>query len=282
MNTVYLEYTQQELDRAYQQSDWAPSMDQTLAEYGSISEAQRKETPPEVLGYATDEMGDMDLFMGDAPGPLIYFIHGGAWKTGDRSLYSFLAKNLDHINCPLAVPDFPKIQSIGLPGIVDRVATALRTLLTVRPDYQQRGLILAGHSSGAHLAACLATGAGGTDIAHQTTGCLLVSGIYDMEPVLISSRRSYVDITSNEARKLSPIHHSDGLNGTNLTLAYGAHESPEFIRQAEAFGKTLIDNGKAARTLHIRGHDHFSILLDSLSPDGFFWRALSELIHDHP
>ena len=278
MSAVYLNYTQAELNQAYDQSCWAPEMGDTLATYAALSLAQREETPPEVFRYEEDAMGGIDVFNGSAEGPLIYFLHGGAWRSGDRSMYSFLARNLGRIGCPLAVPDYPKIQSVGLPAMVGRVAAALRELLVQRPDYARRGLVLAGHSSGAHLAACLATGAGGIDIAERVSACLLVSGIYDMEPVLLSSRRSYVEVTEAEARRLSPLVHVEALEPGRITLAYGSRESPEFIRQAEEFGRVLASMRRDVRMLRVEDRDHFTILLDCSNPASALWQALTSLV----
>ncbi|SOC15386.1 arylformamidase [Stappia indica] len=282
MSAVYLNYSQAELDRAYDQSCWAPGMADTLAAYTALSLAQRQETPAETVRYADDDMGGIDVFNGSADGPLIYFLHGGAWRSGDRSMYSFLARNLERTGCPLAVPDYPKIQSVGLPAMVDRVAAALRALLAQRPDYARRGLVLAGHSSGAHLAACLATGAGGADIAQRVSACLLVSGIYDMEPVLLSSRRNYVDLTGAEALRLSPLEHIEVLEPGRIVLAYGSRESPEFVRQAEAFGRALVSMRHDVRMLRIEDRDHFSILLECNDPASALWQALTSLTASTP
>lgn len=278
VENVYLDYTQQELDRAYDQSAWAPDMMKTLDYYSEISSDSRKIAQPRALHYADDAMGKVDVFHADAAGPLIYFVHGGAWKTGDRSMYSFMAQHVSLLGCPFAVPDFPKIQTIGLPAMLERVGQGLRAVLAAFPQYVDRGVIIAGHSSGAHLAACLAVGAAGADIRQVMQGCLLVSGIYDLEPVLLSSRREYVSLEDGEAKRLSPILFADGLAGARVSLLYGSGESPEFIRQTKTFGQAASKGGAEVQMQMLDGYDHFSILLDVLQSDSRIREAFRSLV----
>jgi len=274
---IYLEYTQYELDRAYDQSVWAPDMLKTLNYYAEVSEEVRKVSYPSALSYADDAMGGIDVFQSAAPGPLVYFVHGGAWKSGDRSMYSFLARNFAGIGCPLAIPDFPKIQMVGLPEMVERVAQGLRGVLAAFPGYARRGVIIAGHSSGAHLAACLAVGQGGSDIPALMTGCLLISGIYDMEPVLMSSRRHYVTLDEVEAKRLSPLHFADQLAGARLSIVFGSAESPEFIRQAQVFAQAASNTCPNVQVQSLNGYDHFSILLETLRSDSRILEAIASM-----
>lgn len=268
MKPVYLNLTQDALDRAYDQSVWAPTMSATLAAYATRSAEYRAEVPPQVLRYHDDDMGQIDLFpaKGDgAPGPLIFFVHGGAWRSGDRSMYSFLARNLQPAGCAMAIPDFPKIQEVGLIAMVERAADALRHLIAA--GHADNGLILSGHSSGAHMAGCLACGAAGEDIARATDATLLVSGMYDMEPVLLSSRRSYVHLTAVEALRLTARAHLDDIAARHNALFFGAGESPEFKRQSRDFAADLEPLGKLASCAEIDSYDHFSVLLESFETE---------------
>ncbi len=275
---IYLDYTQEELDQAYDQSVWAPDMLKTLNYYAEVSEEVRKIGYPSALSYADDTMGGIDVFQSAARGPLVYFVHGGAWKSGDRSMYSFLARNFAGIDSPLAIPDFPKIQTVGLPEMVERVAQGLRAVLAAFPDYARRGVIIAGHSSGAHLAACLAVGQGGRDIPALMTGCLLISGIYDMEPVLMSSRRHYVTLDEVEAKRLSPLYFAEQLAGARLSIFYGSAESPEFIRQAQVFAQAASNFCPEIQVQSLNGYDHFSILLETLQSDSRILEAIATMV----
>ena len=94
MNFVWRELTQEELDRAYNQSDYAPNREQTLARYASNSAITRHRIgSPERLRYGGSEKEGIDYFHGqEGRAPCVIFIHGGAWRSGTAANYAFLAE----------------------------------------------------------------------------------------------------------------------------------------------------------------------------------------------
>jgi arylformamidase len=101
-------------------------------------------------------------------------------------------------------------------------------------------IYVSGHSSGGHLAACLLTTDWSSFGLPDTVikGGLCASGMYDLEPVRLSSRNAYVKLDTASARDLSPLHHLDHLHCPVL-VAYGDGESEEFKRQGCAFASAL-------------------------------------------
>lgn len=91
--------------------------------------------------------------------PVLIFIHGGSWNSGDKKTYSLMAKKLARkslvtvvINYPLA-PDF-QIQAMEL--------AALRAVIWSKNQIAAYGgnadqIFVSGHSAGGHLAALVAT-----------------------------------------------------------------------------------------------------------------------------
>jgi len=136
-------------------------------------------------------------------------------------------------------------------------------------------LYLSGHSSGAHLAGCVVT----TDWAKAglpsdiLKGALLVSGMYDLEPVRRSKRSAYVRFTDAVATELSAIHHIDKLS-TPLVLAYGTFETPEFQRQTRDFHAAVKAAGKPVTLLVADGYNHFEIIETLGNPYGVLGRAV--------
>jgi len=130
------------------------------------------------------------------------------------------------------------------------------------------GLYLCGHSAGAHLlASAVMTDSKNLD---QVTGIFLLSGVYDLVPLI----GTYVDrplgLTLETARQFSPSHQirtlpesSRGvLSDFNIRVVNGGHESPAFIEQSKQFFdqlttlNLLIDPGYHM----INDMDHFSLI----------------------
>src|SRR5437764_3986665 len=87
---VFLDYTQTELDQAYDQLVWAPHRDAIQAEIRKECEAVRKAMPASTERYGKSEMQLVDVFpvTGTATGasraPVLVYLHGGAWLRGSR------------------------------------------------------------------------------------------------------------------------------------------------------------------------------------------------------
>ena len=71
---------------------------------------------------------------------------------------------------------------------------------------------------------------------------------------------------------LSPIRHIDRLN-TPLIVAYGSLETPEFIRQSQAFAEAVAAAGKPVRLIVAEHYNHFEILDMLANPYGILGRA---------
>jgi len=128
-------------------------------------------------------------------------------------------------------------------------------------------LFVTGHSSGAHLAAVALT----TDWASLglpaslLKGGLCVSGIYDLEPVMLSARRAYIVLDEAEVGLLSPLRHLDRL-ACPVAVAWGGRESPDFQRQGRALADALGARGLLAACVNDEAADHFELVEDLADP----------------
>jgi arylformamidase len=261
---VYPGYTQAELDLAYSQRHWAENADQILGRWSSAVAAIRAASP----GYREFRYGPqadelIDLY--PAPGRprhAHFHIHGGAWRAQSKSDCAFLAPLMRAADLNFVVPGFGNLPQHRLPQVLANLIRALRWTYDnqIRTGRAEK-ILISGHSSGAHMAALLAMqdwAALGVDAA-AFLGFVCISGPYDLEPVLLSSRRSYIELSEAEARQMSPILHA-GRSCLPLHLLYGSRESPEFIRQSRAFAKALESENKLAACVEILGKNHFEIM----------------------
>jgi arylformamidase len=180
------------------------------------------------------------------------------------------------------VPGFGKLPQQRLPQVLAQLIRALRWTCDnqIRTGRVEK-ILISGHSSGAHMAALLAMqdwAALGVDAA-AFLGFVCISGAYDLEPVLLSSRGSYIELSAAEARQMSPILHA-GRTCMPLHLLYGAKESPEFIRQSLAFAKGLASENKLAACHEIPGKNHFEILDALADPDEAVAQYVLKLFHE--
>jgi arylformamidase len=104
---------------------------------------------------------------------------------------------------------------------------------------------IGGHSSGGHLAAvALITDWSEYGLpADAVKGGLVMSGMYDLAPVRLSWRRSYLAFTDEIESAVSPQRHLDRIT-VPVVVSYGTLETPEFQRQAKDFAAALEAAGK--------------------------------------
>ena len=111
-----------------------------------------------------DEEHDLklDIFVPDglkAPAPVIVFYYGGRWTDGDKAQYHFVADSFVNDGYIVVIPNYRKYPKVKFPAFARDTAKALAWVYENAQDYNadQGNIFVAGHSSGAHLAALVAT-----------------------------------------------------------------------------------------------------------------------------
>ena len=273
MTSDWRALTQAQLDAAYDQRLHAPNMAAVMAELAQArAQAQARLPQRQRQAYGPQSVEALDWYpCGQAQAPVVFFVHGGAWRSGQAKDYAFFVEWMLKAGMDVAVPDFAAVTEVegDLGKLYRQVSMALRWVVGRKSS---AGLPLhppvhvCGHSSGAHLAACLATDPA---LARSVASLTLCSGLYELEPVSLSSRSRYVRFTSAMVHSLSPLAQVQHIQAP-VTLLYGSQETPEFIRHTLAFHQTLQTAGQRS-SLHCgEGLNHFDILATLGQPGGLF------------
>ena len=281
-NPVWLNMTQAELDKAYQQSNYASNLEEVIARYKSASEAARQQLgEPGTYKYGDKAIESLDVFPAPATkAPIVIFIHGGAWRLGRACDYAFPAPLFTGAGAHWITPDFDSVLDVNGDLMVlasqvrNAVAWVYRNAELFNGDKNR--IYVCGHSSGAHLAAVCMT----TDWESEFNlpqgflkGSLCCSGVYDLEPVRLSSRSEYLNITDEIEQLLSPQRQLHHLHAP-LLISHGTDESPEFIRQSHDFARAIDALGKPLRYTIGIDLNHFEILETLADKTGLLGSAL--------
>ncbi|MFM8554747.1 MAG: deaminase [Betaproteobacteria bacterium] len=287
---VWLDLDQAALDRAYDQAQHAPNMQQVLKRYELSSERARERLgQPSRHAYGPSAAEALDCFCpGEAQAPsnpklrpALLFIHGGAWRGGLARHYAFVAEPFVAAGYAVLIPDFAPVTELD--GDLGRMTDQIRRAIAwVASNAAALGIDparvhLFGHSSGGHLAAAaLATDwRGDFSLASNSpiASLSVCSGIYDLLPVRLSARGNYLRLTDEQLERLSPVRHLSGLS-VPLTVAWGSLESPEFQRQAQHYADAAQAQGVPVTRLTAEGYNHFEILETLANPCGLLGRAM--------
>jgi arylformamidase len=216
--------------------------------------------------------------------PLLVFIHGGYWRSLDKSDFSWLAPPFVQHGVALALLNYGLAPATPIEDIVRQQIRALAWLYRNgdRLGFDPERIVLAGHSAGAHLTAMMMAALWpvvATDLpARLVKGGLAISGIYDLAP-LVQADFVNVDLRLDaaRARRVSPIHLPPATDAPLIT-AVGGLESSEFHRQTALIGRTW--KGVVRRDVPIAGKNHLTVVDELANPASPLFDAALELVRD--
>ncbi len=278
---VFMDYDQIELDAAYDQSAYAPLGYQITARRASNSEETRRRLgQPRRESYGPTEIEKLDIFTTKTPNaPVLVFVHGGAWLGGVSSGFHFAAENFVTAGAHYVALDFIAIEPAG--GDLGKMAEQVRRgIAWVHKNARSFGgdpnrIYVCGQSSGAHLAGVSLVTEWTKDFGAPMDiikGATLLSGMYDMKPVRLSRRSSYVKFTDAMEQAMSTQRHLTRIS-MPVTLIYGTNETPEFQRQSRDFAAALRTAGKKVELIVAPNHNHYELQETLANPYGWAGRA---------
>jgi arylformamidase len=278
---VFLDMDQQALDDAYDQEVYAPNRALVVERRKAASERARAVLgAPKRVVYGPSEHEGLDIFdCGIKGAPVNVFVHGGAWRRNVAADYALQAEALVRAGAHCVLIDFINVdQAKGdLFPMYEQVRRALAWVWNNAASFggDQDRLYVSAHSSGSHLSGVVLTrGLKEEGLPPDAfKGAVLLSGMYDLTPVALSKRSSYVNFTPAMIEQLSGGRYLDRLN-TPLVLAYGTCETPEFQRQTRDFAAALKAAGKPVELLVGDAYNHFDLLETLANPYGLTGRAM--------
>ncbi len=104
-----------------------------------------------------------------------------------------------------------------------------------------------------------------------------MSGMFDMRPVRLSKRSSYISFTDAMEDAMSAERHLDRIDAP-MVLTIGTNETPEFQRQSRDFAAKLKAAGKTVQLIVAPDFNHFEMCETLGNPYGPNGRAALELM----
>jgi arylformamidase len=165
--------------------------------------------PPQVSGVGSGVDSDIDSDSGKAGQPtasalpgLLVFMHGGYWQELSASDSLFAAAHCAAQDLGFAAINYTLAPLATVGGIVAECRAAVAWLVqhAARLGFDARNMVLAGSSAGAHLTAMVCAQSGWV----QPRGAVLLSGIYDLQPLVGTGINQALGLTLQQAHALSP------------------------------------------------------------------------------
>jgi arylformamidase len=264
---VWMNMDQIEIDAAYDQDFYAPAAANIRARYNTNSDAVRSRVgEPKREAYGASEIEKLDIYRAKkANAPTFVFIHGGAWLGGTSRGVGYPAEMFHNAGANYVALDFVQIKDAGgdLNMMADQVkrgiAWVYKNAKSFNADPAQ--IYIGGFSSGGHLCGVSLVTDWQKDFGIPNDflkGALCMSGMYDMKPVRLSKRSSYIKFTDAMEDAMSTQRHLDRLH-TSVVVSHGTAETPEFQRQNREFVAAVKAAGKPAELVVAPHYNHFEM-----------------------
>jgi arylformamidase len=214
--------------------------------------------------------------------PVLVFIHGGYWRSLDKSDVSFVAPSFVHAGAMVVLPNYDLCPAVDVPTISLQMTQALAWVYRHAALYggDPKRIVLAGHSAGGHLTAMLLScdwKAVARDLPSQLVKqALSISGLYDLEPLRHAAfLQPDLKLTPETTRQLSPVNFP-APRGRLIAVA-GTNESDEFLRQnlliQKAWGRKAVPVCET-----VAGTNHLTILHELVNPQARLHALAKELL----
>jgi len=272
------------LEREYSPSSCVPSIDPFLEAYtrGSAEALAalpcRRNLP---WGDAPDEV--FDFFPAASPeAPLLVFFHGGYWQEHSKNDVLFVASKCVPRGIAYASVDYTLAPRVTVSTIVEQCRLAVTSISRQASGlgFNPRRLFIAGSSAGAHLASTLLAAGSQRDQRSSdnvVAGAILLSGIYDLQPLVPTYINQALKMTMEDAIALSPVRHRLA-PPVPVIVAWGENETQEFKRQSQAFAGVLKDSAFPVKTLEARGANHFDIVFKIADSETVLGKSTLQII----
>ena len=238
--------------------DWTSASDDEVDHQYSPSRFALKPLDDYLAEYAQLSSPFRNVSLTSHGAPLLIYIHGGYWQrlSADDSLFN--AADAQSVGVSLHAVEYTLAPHATIAEIVNECAG---DVIRVIEHLQPSRVVIAGCSAGAHLTAmCVRR----SDIQKKVDGIALLSGIYDVRPIVRTPTNEPLHLTAETAADISPQLLPAVPSPPKALLAVGEHESSEFIRQNKAFGELLQVNGADVTVSVIPERDHFNLPYDLL------------------
>ncbi len=209
------------------------------------------------VAYGPAERQVLDIYRASEPradAPVIVFVHGGSWSSGDKSIYKFVAEGFTKDGFDVVVPNYRLYPEAVYPDMIVDAGLAVKSAEAAFPD---RPLVLVGHSAGAYnvLMSVMAPEISDLDVCKTVSGVISLAaptGAYPMTDAPFTT--IFPDRFRGDDAPMARIGGDAPL--PPLMLVNGLSDTTVGPRNAEALAEAMEAQGRPVRLELYDGMNH--------------------------
>jgi acetyl esterase/lipase len=216
------------------------------------------------VAYGADQRQRYDVYRPVASGtyPLLVFVYGGGWQSGDKAHYEFAARAFAARGYVVAVTDYRLVPQIAYPAFVEDVALAIAHAQHTGAQFGANvsRTYLVGHSAGAYniaqavLQRDFLVAAGVDEKAIKAVATL--AGPFDFLPLDVKySREAFGHLPETQ-----PVNHARA-DAPPFLILHGDADDTVFLRSPRALEKALKAAGADVTVKIYPGISHVRIII---------------------
>ena len=231
------------------------------------------------VAYGTDPAQRLDVYgpaAGGALRPVVVFVHGGRWQSGDKAEYRFMARTLLDAGAVAVLPNYRLYPAVRMQAAMQDIGAAVAY---VQAHARQWGgdparVVVMGHSAGAQLTALAALdtrwfAAAG---AAPVQGLVGLAGPYDFLPLTDDDLRDYFGPPAHYPAS-QPINYVSPAAPPAFLVQGTADDSVKPHNTAN-LTRALKAAGVPVQTFMVSGEGHFDVLKRFVAP----WRGSDAIV----
>lgn len=234
------------------------------------------------ISYLDDSLDQhkLDLYLprGNKNFPVMIFLPGVDWHSGDRSAYALFGNRFALAGIGVAIPSYRPMPKHPYPAQPEDAAAAFAWVRRHIADYggDVSRIYLAGYSAGAHMAALVALDpkylAKYQLNARAIRGVALISGIYQVGALADFQN------ADDDPSPIDHVHSHVQPGAPPFLLTYCQWDYFGLPKQARDFAAALQAKFVDSRLIYIAGKNHISEIEDALNHDDPTARAILDFI----
>ncbi len=232
--------------------------------------AQFGDDPAQRLALFVPTAATLDPAMTGRALPLVVFIHGGGWDSGDPDDYRFIARNLAPAGYAVVLAGYRLGHAGRYPAMLEDAAAALRWIAAHAPAQggDAARVVLMGHSAGAYNAVMVALDRhwlGQSGLADGALrGAVGLAGPYDFLPLDDPGTIAAFG-QADHPLQTQPIHHARG-DAPPLLLIHGNDDVRVAPRHSLALARAVASAGGRCDTRMLDGAGHEGLIMRFARP----------------